>query len=603
MRASLAPLRVQLPLAGCWFPRRPAIAVSLALAVALAAAGPLLAQRDASAQHATGIELTAETQLSLARLGELWRQWLLALDGEDARRRADLADQILATADALGLDRLPDLARAAAARAVEAAVQRSDVRAQIALETAERFDSGQPEVSFAAAEVARIGGRPFSALEPQLAGVLAQWASPAGRATGLANLLVLLLYLLLLVGAFFLALQLATKGGGLVRDLLRLTYHFLPVPAAVPLTVLLLCWPLLLPHGLFWVLLYWSVLVWGYGSASERVMLIVGWLVLGAAPFVLEQSRRLVHQYQLPQVQAIESLRAGQLPGSFFSDLGTLRSTMADSPAGRHLIADVHLLLGQWELARLYYQQVLAADGSRASVLLNLGAYHYHSGDYGAAAEFFKRAAIADRRNPAAELNLSKTYDKLYFFDEANAARTRARQIDDPLVAKWSRVTESDGIQVLHEGLLRTAEIRRQLAEEWKGGEGYSSRSYLRHGISLLLAMALVLLAFMLDLARRPFGYSELPIDLRESRGLVELVGRALVPGLAAAELGEGLKAYAQLLWVVGFALLPTSWVPLYRHDSAMGGGWGGVTWVVAALGLAGFVGLRLYRALRARAL
>lgn len=576
--------------------------VLLGLAVALGMGPGLAAQPDVTAQHSTGIELSTETQQSLARLGELWRQWLVALDGEDARRRAELADQILSTADAMGLDRLPDLARAAAGKAMEAAGQGNAAKALAALDAARRFAPNQPEVFFATAEVARLDGHRLSAFRHWLGGLRAQWSTPAGRATRLANTLLLALYWLLVTGTFFLALQLATKGGGLVRDLLRLTYHLLPVPVAVPLTLVLVCWPLLLPHGLFWVLLYWSVLVWGYGSASERTLLIAGWLVLGAAPFALEQSRRLVHQYQLPQVQAIENLRSGKLTGSFFTDLGTLRSTMSDSPAGRHLIADVHLLLGQWDLAQLYYQQVLAADGSRASVLLNLGAYHYHSGDYAAAADFFKRAAIADRRAAAAEFNLSKAYDKLYFFDEANAARTRARRINDALVTQWSKMTESDGIQVVQEGLGRTAEIRRQLAEDSKGAQGQPSRSYLRHGMSLLLAVGLVLLAFMLDLARRPFGYSELPIDLRENRGLVEVVGRALIPGLDAAELGEGFKAYGQVLCVVMLVLLPTAWVPLYRYEDALGSGWSGLAWGVAILGLAAFVGFRLTRALKARA-
>ncbi len=563
---------------------------------------PVSGQQDTSAQHATGIELAVETQQSLARLSELWGQWLVALEGDDSRRRAELVDQILATSEELGLDRLPDLSRAAAGKAVEAAASGAITKAEAALETAGRLDPLLPEVHFARAEVRRIEGRPLSALLPVLLGRWAQWVSPAGRATGLANLLVGGLYLLLLASALFLALQLATKGGGLVRDLLRLTYAFLPVPVAVPLTLVLLCWPLVLPYGLFWVLLYWSVLVWGYGSASERVMMVCGWLVLGAAPFALEQSRRLVYEHRLPQVQAIENLRAGKLTGSFFADLGTLRSTMEDSPAGRHLIADVHLLLGQWNMAQLYYQQVLAAEGSRASVLLNLGAYHYHSGDYPTAADFFKRAAIAAPQDAAAEFNLSKAYDKLYYFDEANAARTRARQLDDGLVTEWSKVTESDGIQLSNEGLKRTTEIRRQLVSEGQVGGSHGSRSYLRHGMSLLLGVALTLLALMLDLARRPFGYSELPIDLREDRSKVEQVVRCLVPGLDAAELGEGFKAYGQQLWVSAMVLLPTSWVPLYKQRDSLGNGWGSLLWWIAGLGLAVYLGLRLARVFRAKA-
>ena len=158
-----------------------------------------------------------------------------------------------------------------------------------------------------------------------------------------------------------------------------------------------------------------------------------------------------------PQVQAIENLRQGRLYGSLFTDLGVLRSTLAESPAARHLVADVHQLLGQWDLAKLAYGQVLAGEPDQASVLLNLGAFAYFQGDYAQSAEYFKRAAASDPTNAAGYFNLSKAYAKMLYLDEATAARERAREVDDESYGRWLKQTQRDGIQFSRAGLASAA--------------------------------------------------------------------------------------------------------------------------------------------------
>ena len=60
------------------------------------------------------------------------------------------------------------------------------------------------------------------------------------------------------------------------------------------MTAVVLLWPLALPSGLLWLPLFWSLLLWTYLSASERVVLVALWLLVGAAPLVVTEQRRQV---------------------------------------------------------------------------------------------------------------------------------------------------------------------------------------------------------------------------------------------------------------------------------------------------------------------
>lgn len=581
--------------------RAPSIACCL-VALSFLGAPAVRAQEEVSAQHDTGIELTAATQQSLARLRELWQQWRVAAQGEDARRPAELMAQVVATARELGFERLPDLATAAGATAIEAAQAGRFDRAQRSLEAAVKLDPDHPDTHFATAAVARLEGRWWASVKARLAGLASEARMPTARRLATANLITWIFYVLLLAGLLFAVLQLVTKGGGLMRDLSRLTARFLPRALAAPLAVVLLFWPAVLPYGLAWLVLYWSVVLWGYGSASERTVWIGLWVALGLAPLLAEQSRRWVRDELSPQVQAVENLRQGRLYGSLFTDLGVLRTTLAESPPARHLVADVHQILGQWDLAKLAYGQVLASEPDQASVLLNLGAFAYFQGDYAQSAEYFKRAAASAPTNAAGYFNLSKAYAKMLYLDEATAARERARAIDDESYGRWLKQTQRDGIQFSRAGLARSGEVRRQLAAARRSAEGVGSQALIwRHGLALLLALGLTLVAVTLDLARRPFGYSELPIDLRETRGGVERTVRALLPGLGAAELGEGFRTYALVLLPVALLMLGLGMVPLYRLPLGLDAGLASLRWGVALLGLGAFFVWRLLRAFAGR--
>ncbi len=567
--------------------RLAALAAALFLLPAAAGAAPV------SSPQVTGVEMTPALRQTLKQLEAQWLQWIVQNDRKQAE---DAVEALLATARVLGMNRLPDLSAAAVARAVQAVQQKDFARARWALEAAERFDPGRPETAFAEADVDWSQGDRLGALTAHLSAYPRMLAHPLERYLGLQDLLIWSLALLLVSGGLFLAVQLLTKGSSLYQDLADLFGRRLPRPAAMIATGLALVWPVFLPHGAVWLPLYWSILLWGYATASERAVLIAFWLLLGTSPLLLDAQRRHMAMALSPPARAMQSLQEHRLYGSLFSDLGVLRSVLPESVAVKHLLADVHWSLDQRELARSLYRQVLEAEPENASALLALGAHSFLKEDFSDAIQSFQKAAAADPASAAAQYNLSQAYSESYMFEEHRTALKKAQDIDPDRVNAWIGLQQR--VVTVAGGMARIPEIRRQLLAGWSGREARSGRLELfRRGLSLLVALSLVLVALALHLARRPFGYTERAAGTFPE-GALGRWGRILLPGVSSAEVGEGGRTFAALLLPTALLMLPlvgTLGVPIpWRYDPG-----DHPSWIVAILGLSLYFGVRLRRQLR----
>jgi tetratricopeptide (TPR) repeat protein len=567
----------------------PAPAMAAAASPGAAPPAPLAAGEGSAASRA-GFEITPAVRQQLRRIQEQWLRWVSAADREHSEAAVD---QMLATASQLGMARLPDLALGALAWAVDAARHKDFARADWSLAAAERLDPGRPEAAFAEAAVARAAGS-----YPRFAAALCRayprlFLLPLERYLWLQDLLLWSLYLLLLTGGLFVGALMATRGGGLFHDLAARLGRRLPRGLAAALTAAALLWPLALPGRLTWLLLLWSLLLWGYASSSERAVLIGLWLLLGAAPLLVGAQQRAVAVRMSPPVKALESLRQRRLYGGLFNDLGLLRSSLPDNPAVKHLLADVHRALGQWDLARGLYRDVLAAEPQNAAAMLNLGVYAFNRGDVSGAIEYFQQAAAADPRNAAAaQFDLSQAYDEAYLFDEAHRALAQAKAIDAERVDRWVSNAEQERVVVAAGGLALIPPIEHSLIGPVAG------QDLVQHGASLAVAMGVILLAVALHLARRPFGYSETWLQWRLGHGALDRWRRVMVPGLSSAESGDGARAFLALLAPVALLMLP--WFERLGYRIPWGYDAGNVTaWTLAVTGLLLYVGARLRWELR----
>ncbi len=565
---------------------------------ALAALGLLAAAAPAGAAGDEPVELTPTVQASLLQLQELWIQWLAAYNQDNPERTGELLSDLVATSQQLGMEALPDLAVAALVRGREAALADDVPRARLALAAAERLDPGRPETAFARAGVEWRAGRWPQAAAAWLDGHRRTLLLPRERRLWLADGAVEALYLLLLAGALFVALQMAVNGRRLLADLGAAVERRLPPWAVAPALAVLLLWPLLLPAGLAWLVLYWSLLLWTYGSTSERLVLGLLWLVAGLTPLAVAGVREQVAVELSPPARALEQAARGRLYGSLFSDLGLVKDLLPEEPAVSHFLADLHRRIGQWERARTLYLRVLEKEPANASALNDLASYYFYKGDYGTARARFVEATKAAPRDALAYFNLNQTFSIEYLFDEAGAAMSRAQELGPRQVRAWVDETGEGSVLNADGGFARLPAIRRLLAAQLAGPprEGVRAMELLRQGWSLLVALGLAAAAVGFHLLRRRLGEGRrLPPPPRPGPWTL-----ALVPGLDALSRGHGFAALGGVL--LPAVLLLLAFDPHLGFDLGLGYAHGAAGAVTALVLLALLMAARVWITLRREA-
>lgn len=572
-----------------------------ALLALLAGAAP------AAAQGVSGSavpELTPPVQQSLSRLQEGWLQWTGALYGGDPDRAREVVEDLVTTSAQLGMRRLPDLAAGALVQAVEAAREGEAERAALALEVAERLDPGRPEIAFAAADVALLGRDLPAALAAQARGWLRLPRMGLEWRLTRHGLFLWALASLLLAAGLFVALLMGVRGPALVRDLegfLGRNFRALPTAGIAAVAAVLLLWPLVLPSGVLWLAVYWSLLLWGYAGRAGRAVLIAAWLLLGTAPVVVTQTRERAALALSPPVRAMESVSRDRLYGGLFTDLSILPGALPDEPAVAHFLADLHLRLDQWDEARRRYQEVLEEEPENVDALVNLGAYYFDRGDFGNAVALFQQAAAlaGDRgsRSAVAQYDLSLAYAESYLFDEGREALLEARRIDDLRVSRWLQRPERDRIVTVEGGVARIGEIEAALRADWvPHSEVSRPLRLLRRGRPAILLALLAAVAVAFHAVRRSRGAA--PAPPAQGGRLLQV----LVPGLPSAAAGRPVRAFGAL-WLLSALVLalvagaggagyPVPW----RYDP---GGW--FLQAVAGALLLGWLTVRGVRLARAR--
>ncbi len=517
----------------------------------------------------TGIELTAPVIQQLRRLHDSWQTWTRAYYQSERDNAAAAAEQLRSIAGQLGLERLPDLALATATFAVISAREGDFERAAWVLETSRRLDDRRPEVDFATAMVKRLQGDWIGAVVSGFKGMALLLQLPLERSIWLQSAALRLFLVLILAGGLFVALELGLRYPALYGDLRALVPPSVPRQLVEVLVIVALIWPLALPSGILWLALYRAVLLWGYGSTSEKLVFIFLWLLLGVSPLVLSFQQRSMQLALIPPSRALDNLAAGRLYGALFSDLGVLRALNSDSPAVLEMAADLHRLFGQWEYARPLYNMLVhelgQAGGQTTAPLNNIGLFHLRNKDNGTAVGYFQRATEADPESVEALYNLSQAYSQMFEFGRSNAALERANMLDRLRVESWKNLDaapETLGVAI-DGGLRRVDEIRAELRAAARAGDGSVTLLDLwRRHLSLTIVAVAVALAVTLRMARRQLGSpSELAgpatfPEAAENRWL-----RALVPGLASLASGRGGRAF------VGIAI-PAGLLTLLAADS-----------------------------------
>ncbi len=379
----------------------------------------------------------------------------------------------------------------------------------------------------------------------------------------------------------------ATRGQRLVARLFGWLRPHMPAWVALALTLVLLLWPLALPAGPMALLVYWAILLWGHGARLERWALAGLLLLLGVAPLLVnEQRKRLGVSLSTPAL-AIEDVRAGRLSGTLFGDLGVLRAILPESAPVRQLLADVHVMLGQWPLGRDLYLQVLDEEPDNSPAWLGAGVCLFHLGDFEGAIEQFRQAVATEPENAAAHFNLSQTYSELLRFDESARALRDAQRLAPQQVSRWIREAAESRVIAAAGGLERTDEIRRQIGAAWRSGEVKPSW-YL----SLPPAVLFVAIAMALHLLVPAARSSAKP---EEGEPELNRWTRTLLPGYAEARDRRHGAALGALLVPCALLALPLVERSAFRLPWLFVPG-DQLSWWVTLVGLVVWAGIRFLR-------
>jgi tetratricopeptide (TPR) repeat protein len=206
-------------------------------------------------------------------------------------------------------------------------------------------------------------------------------------------------------------------------------------------TLGLLLFPLMLTAGPGWLAPLWLAITFGYQGAKERVVSILGLLILlAAAPFA-ELYAGWAKATSNPLYQASIS----SLTGSFDpADVALLRQAAKEHPADHDLLfllATQYKNLGDYELAASQYRKILDAFPGDLDARMNLGNIYFAQLDWEGALVQYNQVLGEDATKAKAHYNKSLAHAENFQFAEREEARLRAESLDSAGVTAHERRT------------------------------------------------------------------------------------------------------------------------------------------------------------------
>jgi tetratricopeptide (TPR) repeat protein len=211
--------------------------------------------------------------------------------------------------------------------------------------------------------------------------------------------------------------------------------------AVLAATFAILLFPLMLTAGPGWLAPLWLAVTFGYQTAKERVVSVLGLLLLLAASPFAEFYSGWAKATSNPLYQASLS----SLTGSFDpADVALLRAAAKEHPTDhdlQFLLATQYKNLGDYELAATQYRKILDAYPDDLDARMNLGNIYFAQLDWEGALVQYNQVLGADATKAKAYYNKSLAHAENFQFAEREEARLRAESLDSAGVAAHERRT------------------------------------------------------------------------------------------------------------------------------------------------------------------
>ncbi|MCP4895602.1 MAG: tetratricopeptide repeat protein [bacterium] len=369
-----------------------------------------------------GIAVPASAALTLADGWVLIQQSLTESDAEGLQERiGDL--QIGATE--VGARRLTPYAMAL----VRWAENHPDEIGRIAIQGAIALDPLLPSPHFLLAQFEWRSGSKIRAAQAYFLGWIRMFAFESSRRVLLGSAVVWLLCSLAIACSAAIILQTARHLRVLLHDARELGRILFKAVNAVVFTIVVLTLPIFGGLGPIWVVVYLFALTWVYYSKLHRSAAIVICIVMMLFVPALEAwqhfaMREGVLVNRLEQMLATRSLDLVTL-----REFSELEPTLDGSAEYHMILAEAFRLHGETEASRLQFQKTALTDQEDPRPQIALGNMALEDGDLPRALDHYRAAIEIDPQSILAYFNLSFAYDQSYNFQEADGARSRAREL------------------------------------------------------------------------------------------------------------------------------------------------------------------------------
>lgn len=265
-------------------------------------------------------------------------------------------------------------------------------------------------------------------------GLFAPLQSPSGKIHFWSKY-ALIFTVALLVAAFLFALILLVKYNRLLRHDVIEKYAMKVRPASLNVLIwFLLFIPVLVLIGPLWLAAFWMMIFFGYSRASEKLLILLFFLVFIAAyPVYLRTSHYSHAAYDANVAPFLTVYSLGASPKSIY-DLQKYYVENSQDADAAILLAYLYKTDRATVTAREILQRYIVLHPGDARAYSNLATISFTRGETDSGLRFAQKAVDLDPRNPIYRYNLSKLQRAKFNFSEAERELDQARKLDPALV-------------------------------------------------------------------------------------------------------------------------------------------------------------------------
>ncbi len=200
--------------------------------------------------------------------------------------------------------------------------------------------------------------------------------------------------------------------------------------------------PIFVSLDVVWLGLWLLALGWAYLDRLQRALGLLGFLLVAAAPTLIESGVRHLSFPADPVHRAAATLAERRWDSRISDELDGLAELLGDQPGFHQLRGDTYRAQGRFDVALWAYREGLRLNPNHPALLLGQGTIHFLQGEYHAALESFQRARDAGADRAVVSFNLSLTLAHTYNFRESDEMLQQALAEDKRRLAALTRGRE-----------------------------------------------------------------------------------------------------------------------------------------------------------------